>query len=83
MFTNRLSDIEVSKIRQVKNFIEFESFRCKNNGNLKNGRFSAKIEERGFVSFYTDRLLANQIARKPVRISCHYNKVGYYLIDSL
>ena len=38
---------------------------------LKNGRFSVKVEKGGL---YADRLLANQTAGKPVRISCHGGK---------
>ena len=43
------------------------------NGNLKKGRFSAKVKKWS-VSYYMERLLANQNAGKPVRISCHIIK---------
>ena len=47
MLTNRLSGIKVSKIRQDRSLSKFENFRCQNNGNLKNGRFSAIVEKGG------------------------------------
>ena len=48
MFTHRLSGIKVSenKIGQ-KFFSTIENFRSQNNENLKNGRFSAKLEKGG------------------------------------
>ena len=42
MFTNRLLDIKVFQNKRLRNF---ENFRCENNGDLKNGRFSAKVEK--------------------------------------
>ena len=42
---------------------------------MKNGRFSAKVEKGGpYRVIRTGLILANQIARKPVRISCDIMK---------
>ena len=58
------------KIQQDKNLSNFDKLRCQNNGNLKIYDFLQKLK-RWSVSCYTDRLSANQIAGKPVRISCY------------
>ena len=43
-----------------------------------------KSWKRWFVSCYTDRLLANQVAENPVRISCHIKKCKWLnTLDSL
>ena len=57
-------------MQQDKNLSSFDELRCQNNGNLKIYDFLQKLK-RWSVSCYTDRLSANQIAGKPVRISCH------------
>ena len=39
-------------MRQDKSLTEFENLRCQNNGNLKNGRFSAKVEKVYRIALY-------------------------------
>ena len=49
---------------------------------LKTGLFSAKVEKGDpYRVMLTDQLLANQIAGKPVRISCHIIK-SYDFLNS-
>ena len=45
------------------------------NGNLKNGRFSGKVEKNG-PYLQDGPAISNQIAGKPVRISCHLITYG-------
>ena len=59
------------KIEQHKNFIDFDNVQSQNKAKLKVDGFLKKIGKRWSVLCYTDQLLANQIAVKPVRISCH------------
>ena len=66
-FTNRLCGVKVSENKTDK---ILSNFRRQNSVNLTSERFSAKVKKRWSVSCYTDWLLANQVAEKPVRISC-------------
>ena len=59
------------KIRQDENFIEFREFRMPEQRKLEKWTVFCKSRKKWSAWCYTDRLLANQIAGKPIRISFH------------
>ena len=58
-------------MRQDKNLFKFREFLMQEQLKLEKWTIFGKSCKRWSVSCYTDQLLANQIAGKPVRISCH------------
>ena len=63
--------LKCPKIRQDRSFIEIWNFPMPEQRKLEKWKIFCKSWKRWSVSCYTDRLLANQISGKPVRISCH------------
>ena len=75
MFTNCLSGIKVSE-NKIKILSNSENSRYQNNENLKNGRFSVKVEKGGNIMLYGPPISQSD-CRKACPYQLSYNYEAY------